>query len=36
MWGKHDVQCIINGNLTKGRANEISEMDAVGVVITER
>lgn len=33
MCGKHDVQCFINGNLTKGRANEIPEMDAVGVVV---
>lgn len=33
VWGKHDVKCNINGNLTKARANEISEMDAASLVI---
>lgn len=36
VWGKHDVKCNINGNLTKARANEISEMDAACLVIEGR
>lgn len=31
MWGKHDVQWIINGKLTKGRANGICETDGFTV-----
>lgn len=36
MWRNRDVQWIINGKLTKGRTNGISETDALSVVIAGR